>query len=91
MNPHVPDDCSYIIVVSVLEAVRGRGAGRKLIEHEFARARGRGFSRLHLYAMSDNPAGSLPGEGFESMAETVTPTPCREHGLALELRMMLCL
>lgn len=90
MNPHVPEDCSYIIVVSVPEAARGRGAGRKLIEHEIARARERGYSRLHLDVMSDNPAvGLYRAMGFEAMAETVTPIPCREHGLAMELRMML--
>lgn len=90
MNPHVPEDCSYIIVVSVPEPARGRGAGRKLIEHEIARAKTKGFSRLHLDVMSDNPAvGLYRAMGFEPMAETVTPIPCREHGLAMELRMML--
>lgn len=90
MNPYVPEDCSYIIVVSVPEAARGRGAGRKLIEHEIARAKAKGFSRLHLDVMSDNPAvGLYRAMGFEPMAETVTPIPCREHGLAMELRMML--
>lgn len=90
MNPHVPEDCSYIIVVSVPEAARGRGAGRRLIEHEIARAKDRGLSRVHLDVMSDNPAvGLYRAMGFEPMAETVTPVPCREHGLAMELRMML--
>jgi len=90
MNPHVPEDCSYIIVVSVPETARGRGAGRKLIEHEIERARAKGFSRVHLDVMSDNPAvGLYRAMGFEPMAETVTPIPCREHGLAMELRMML--
>lgn len=90
MNPYVPEDCSYILVVSVPEAARGRGAGRKLIEHEIARARARGFSRVHLDVMSDNPAvGLYRAMGFEPMAETVTPIPCGEHGLAMELRMML--
>ena len=90
MNPHVPEDCSYILVVSVPDAARGRGAGRALIEHEIARARARGFTRVHLDVMSDNPAvGLYTAMGFEPMAETVTPIPCREHGLAMELRMML--
>ena len=90
MNPHVPDDCSYIIVVSVPAEARGRGAGRALIAHEIARARAKGFSRVHLDVMSDNPAvGLYRAMGFEPMAETVTPIPCREHGLAMELRMML--
>ena len=90
MNPHVPEDCSYILVVSVPEAARGRGAGRALIEHEIERARARGFARVHLDVMSDNPAAGLyRAMGFETMAETVTPIPCREHGLAMELRMML--
>jgi ribosomal protein S18 acetylase RimI-like enzyme len=90
MNPHVPEDCSYIIVVAVQEAARGRGAGRKLVEHEIGRAKARGFSRVHLDVMSDNPAvGLYRAMGFEPMAETVTPIPCREHGLAMELRMML--
>lgn len=90
MNPHVPEDCSYIIVVSVPVPARGRGAGRRLVEHEIARAKSRGFSRVHLDVMSDNPAvGLYRTMGFEPMAETVTPIPCREHGLAMELRMML--
>lgn len=90
MNPHVPEDCSYVIVVSVPDAARGRGAGRALMEHEIARARARGFSRVHLDVMSDNPAvGLYRAMGFETMAETMTPIPCREHGLAMELRMML--
>ncbi|MBO6633540.1 GNAT family N-acetyltransferase [Parvibaculum sp.] len=90
MNPHVPEDCSYILVVSVPETARGRGAGRALIEHEIERARARSYSRVHLDVMSDNPAvGLYRAMGFEPMAETVTPIPCREHGLAMELRMML--
>lgn len=90
MNPHVPEDCSYILVVSVPEAARGRGAGRALIEQEIERARTKGFSRVHLDVMSDNPAvGLYTAMGFEPMAETVTPIPCRKHGLAMELRMML--
>jgi len=90
MNPHVPEDCSYILVVSVPETARGRGAGRALIEREIERARAKGFSRVHLDVMSDNPAAGLyRAMGFEPMAETVTPIPCREHGLAMELRMML--
>ena len=90
MNPYVPKDCSYILVVSVPETARGRGAGRALIEREIDRARERGFSRVHLDVMSDNPAVGLYAEmGFEPMAETVTPIPCRKHGLAMELRMML--
>lgn len=89
MNPHVPEDCSYILVVSVPEAAQGRGAGRALIEHEIERARRKGFSRVHLDVMSDNPAvGLYTAMGFEPMAETVTPIPCRKHGLAMELRMM---
>ena len=90
MNPHVPEDCSYILVVSVPEAARGRGAGRALIAHEIDRARAKGFTRVHLDVMSDNPAvGLYRAMGFEPMAETVTPIPCRQHGLAMELRMML--
>ena len=90
MNPYVPEDCSFILVVSVPEAARGRGAGRALIEHEIERARAKGFSRVHLDVMSDNPAAGLyRAMGFEPMAETVTPIPCREHGLAMEFRMML--
>jgi ribosomal protein S18 acetylase RimI-like enzyme len=90
MNPHVPEDCSYILVVSVPEAARGRGAGRALIDHEIGRARTKGFTRVHLDVMSDNPAvGLYRAMGFEPMAETVAPIPCRQHGLAMELRMML--
>ncbi len=90
MNPHVPEDCSYILVVSVPEAARGRGAGRALIDREIERARTKGFTRGQLDVRSANPAvGLYRTMGFEPMAETVTPVPCREHGLAMELRMML--
>lgn len=90
MNPHVPEDCSYIIVVSVPEDARGKGAGRALMVHEIERARTMGFRSVHLDVMSDNPAvGLYRTLGFETMAETITPILCREHGIAMELRMVL--
>ena len=90
MNPYVPEDCSYIIVVAVPEEARGRGAGRALMLHEIERARSAGFRTVHLDVMSDNPAvGLYRALGFEIMAETITPIPCREHGIAMELRMVL--
>ncbi len=68
----------------------GHGAGRALIDHEIGRVRTKGFTRVHLDVMSDNPAvGLYRAMGFEPMAETVAPIPCRQHGLAMELRMML--
>lgn len=92
MNPHVPADCSYIIVVSVPPAARGKGAGRALMLHEIERARTSGFRSVHLDVMSDNPAvGLYTSLGFEIMAETVTPVPCRQHGIAMEYRMVLAL
>tara|TARA_R110000868_G_scaffold171997_2_gene407770 strand:- start:1166 stop:1807 length:642 start_codon:yes stop_codon:yes gene_type:complete len=92
MNPHVPTDCRYIIVVSVPETARGRGAGRALMLHEIERARAAGYRTLHLDVMSDNPAvGLYVSLGFETMAETITPIPCRQHGIAMELRMVLTL
>jgi len=90
MNPHVPEDCHYIIVVSVPLSARGRGAGKALIENAIAHARGEGFRSVHLDVMSDNPAvGLYRAMGFQPMAETITPIPCRQHGLAMELRMVL--
>ncbi len=92
MNPHVPNDCRYIIVVSVPETARGKGAGRALMVHEIERARAAGYRTLHLDVMSDNPAvGLYVSLGFETMAETITPIPCRQHGIAMELRMVLTL
>lgn len=92
MNPHVPQDCSYVLVVSVPEDARGRGAGRTLLAHEIERARAKGFRTVHLDVMSDNPAvGLYTSMGFEPMAETITPIPCRRHGIAMELRMVLTL
>jgi len=90
MNPHVPEDCHYIIVVSVPLSARGRGAGKALLERAIADARDKGFRTVHLDVMSDNPAvGLYRAMGFQPMAETITPIPCREHGLAMELRMVL--
>ncbi|MDO8423828.1 MAG: GNAT family N-acetyltransferase [Parvibaculum sp.] len=92
MNPYVPNDCRYIIVVSVPEAGRGKGAGRALMIYEIDRARAAGYRTLHLDVMSDNPAvGLYTALGFETMAETITPIPCRQHGIAMELRMVLTL
>tara|TARA_R110002110_G_scaffold105641_2_gene265395 strand:- start:1292 stop:1933 length:642 start_codon:yes stop_codon:yes gene_type:complete len=92
MNPHVPGDCRYIIVVSVPETARGKGVGRTLMAYEIERARAAGYRTLHLDVMSDNPAvGLYAALGFEVMAETITPIPCRRHGIAMELRMVLVL
>lgn len=90
MNPHVPKDCHYIIVVSVPLSARGRGAGKALLERAIADARDKDFRTVHLDVMSDNPAvGLYRAMGFQPMAETITPIPCRAHGLAMELRMVL--
>lgn len=90
MNPHVPADCYYIIVVSVPPEARGRGAGKALLERAISEARDKSFRTVHLDVMSDNPAvGLYRAMGFQPMAETITPIPCREHGLAMELRMVL--
>jgi ribosomal protein S18 acetylase RimI-like enzyme len=60
--------------------------------HEIERARAKGFRTVHLDVMSDNPAvGLYQSLGFEIMAETITPIPCRQHGIAMELRMVLTL
>ncbi|MGV8997463.1 MAG: GNAT family N-acetyltransferase [Parvibaculaceae bacterium] len=92
MNPYVPNDCRYIIVVSVPEAARGKGAGRALMFHEIESARAAGYRTLHLDVMSDNPAvGLYSALGFETMTETITPILCRQHGIAMELRMVLTL
>ena len=61
MNPHVPEDCSYIIVVSVQEARARRGRRSSSMK---SRAKAKGFS-VHLDVMSDNRGGLYRAMGFE--------------------------
>jgi ribosomal protein S18 acetylase RimI-like enzyme len=92
LNPHVPDAAYYVLALAVTDDVRGAGVGAALLENAMARGRRAGCRTLHLDVLSDNPAvGFYRSHGLETMAETVAPGPCREHGVPMELRMVTML
>ncbi len=90
LNPHVPDHAYYVLALAVRDDVRGTGVGALLLANAMARGRRAGCRTLHLDVLSDNPAvGFYRARGLETMAETVAPVPCREHGVPMELRMAI--
>lgn len=89
LNPFVPSSAYYVLALAVTDDVRGTGVGAALLAHAVTRARRAGCRTLHLDVLSDNPAvGFYRARGLTTMAETVAPGPCREHGVPMELRMV---
>jgi ribosomal protein S18 acetylase RimI-like enzyme len=89
LNPYVPSSAYYVLALAVTDDVRGTGVGAALLAHAVTRARRAGCRTLHLDVLSDNPAvGFYRARGLATMAETVAPMPCREHGVPMELRMV---
>ena len=90
LNPSVPETAYYVLALSVAESHRGQGLGARLLRNAIDQAREAGYRELHLDVLSDNAAvGFYRAMGFEVVAETVAPEPCREHGVPMELRMTL--
>ncbi len=90
LNAHIPDDTYYILSLAVADSQRGTGLGRRLLERAIEAARSEGFRELHLDVLSDNPAvGFYRALGLTCVAETLAPEPCREHGVPMEMRMVL--
>ena len=78
------------LALAVPETHRGRGAGAGLLRNAVDTARTAGYRELHLDVLSDNPAVKFyQSMGLVCMSETVAPEPCREHGVPMEMRMVL--
>ncbi len=89
LNPYVPDSASYVLALAVVPELRGSGLGARLLRNAFERGRRAGCATLHLDVLSDNPAvGFYRAHGLVTVAETIAPEPCREHGVPMELRMV---
>jgi ribosomal protein S18 acetylase RimI-like enzyme len=92
LNPFVPDAAYYVLALAVSDDVRGTGVGAALLANAMTRGRRAGCRALHLDVLSDNPAvGFYRAHGLVTMAETIAPVPCREHGVPMELRMVTSL
>lgn len=90
LNAHVPEDVYYLMVLAVPTARRGRGAGKRLLSNAIGNARKQGFRALHLDVLSNNPAiGLYRAMGLDCAAEIIAPSPCREHGVPMEMRMTI--
>lgn len=62
---HTPEQCiGYIEAVAVLESHRGRGLGRKLMEHVLGQARKLGVDQLHL---TSNPRREAANALYKSL------------------------
>lgn len=90
LNPYIPDTAYYLLALSVAEAHRGEGVGVRLLQNAIDGARTAGFRELHLDVFSDNPAVKFyESMGLVCAAETIAPKPCREHGVEMEMRMVI--
>jgi len=90
LNPYIPDSAYYVLALAVVDTHRGRGIGAGLLKNAVEAARTAGYRELHLDVLSDNPAVSFyESMGLVCVAETVAPEPCREHGIPMEMRMVL--
>jgi ribosomal protein S18 acetylase RimI-like enzyme len=89
LNPFVPDSAYYVLALAVIPELRGTGVGARLLANARQRGRRAGCHALHLDVLSDNPAvGFYRAHGLVTMAETIAPEPCRQHGVPTELRMV---
>lgn len=89
LNPYVPDSAYYVLALAVVSNLRRTGVGARLLAHAAERGRRAGCDALHLDVLSDNPAvGFYRAHGLVTMAETIAPGPCRQHGVPMELRMV---
>ena len=90
LNAYIPESAYYILALAVPDTHRGRGAGAGLLRNAIDTARTAGYRELHLDVLSDNPAVKFyQSMGLVCMSETVAPEPCREHGVPMEMRMVL--
>ena len=90
LNPYVPDSAYYVLALAVAPALRRTGLGARLLRHAAERGRRAGCRALHLDVLSDNPAVAFyRAHGLVTVAETIAPEPCREHGVPMEMRMVM--
>jgi ribosomal protein S18 acetylase RimI-like enzyme len=90
LNPFVPEHAYYVLALAVVPPMRGTGVGARLLRHAMDRGRRLGCRELHLDVLSDNPAvGFYRAHGLATMAETIAPEPCRQHGVPMEMRMVV--
>lgn len=91
LNPVIYEDTYYIHALSVKPGYRGKRVGYHLIQNAIAKARGKGFARLQLDVLSDNPAVEFyRAVGLELLAETRAPDPSA-FGVPPEYRMGMTL
>ncbi len=89
LNPFVPPHAYYVLALAVVPAMRGTGVGARLLRNAMDRGRRLGCRDLHLDVLSDNPAVAFyRAHGLVTMAETIAPEPCRQHGVPMEMRMV---
>jgi ribosomal protein S18 acetylase RimI-like enzyme len=90
LNPYVPDSAYYILALAVVPELRGTGVGARLLDHAVAKGTRLGCQALHLDVLSDNPAVEFyRAHGLVTTAETIAPEPCRQHGVPMEMRMVV--
>ncbi len=91
LNPVVNDDTYYIHALSVKPGFRGKRVGYHLIDNAIQKAKARGFAKLQLDVLSDNPAVDFyRAVGLELLAETRAPKP-QAYGVPPEYRMGMTL
>lgn len=89
LNPETRPDIYYIHAVAARPEFKGKGVGAALISKTIELAKERGFDRVELDVLSDNPAvGFYHSRGFEIVAETKAPKPFAA-GVPVEYRMSL--
>ena len=87
LNPVIYEDTYYIHALSVKPGFRGQRVGYHLIQNAMTKARERGFAKLQLDVLSDNPAVEFyRAVGLELLAETRAPDPSA-YGVPAEYRM----
>lgn len=87
LNPVIYSDTYYIHALSVKPEYRGKRVGYHLIENAINTAKEKGFRKLQLDVLSDNPAvGFYRAVGLELLAETTAPKPAA-FGVPPEYRM----
>ncbi|MEM1132385.1 MAG: GNAT family N-acetyltransferase [Pseudomonadota bacterium] len=91
LNPETRPGIYYIHAIAAHPDHKGRGVGVALIDKAVALAKERGFNKIELDVLSDNPAvGFYHARGFEIVAETKAPKPFAA-GVPVEYRMSLTL
>jgi len=90
LTPHVPKNAYYLMFLTVAEAGRNQGIGRRLLDNAFERARTAGLKSVHLDIYEGNPARRLyERAGMKALVETRVPGLERDQGIPVHHRMVL--